>query len=544
MNHFLSDSEVSALMIKVKAGDNAAWEAICENFDRYIHECAWRRLRKIDMADAYRKELEEDLYMAGWQGFVSAIRNYDPAHGKLLTYATYYIDGEIAKEMDLLLNPLRLTERPETAEDKKKSAKISRVSMDVCPNQTSVFHIPDKPFTIPEAPEREKYSAERRTLQILKVLHILTDEDHTISKDELGRMLRLYRMAKYDNGTPLESPNTFTSTLESILTELNPMEYSAENDAEYRIKYEGYREDRLKKRLNKGGGKKAADITGFSYVHTFDKDELDMLLQLICFSDMLSSDEKSILISKLVGTASTYYRSPFWDGEKIKFNPKAVYGRFSSRKQEEKAKLSKNLKIIQQAMNHMGQIVFRFNRYTAEHTMIPKTDYPHKLSPYHLAVYHDNYYCIGLKEDDKRIWHYRVDLMSEVEIVRDAEGKIVPIEVCPFDGLPITNAYWNPEKYMAEHLNMAFDEPQDIRIKIRNTDYTIIHDWFGDHYEKTDEACEEGYDIVRVRTSPFMIVRWALQYGNAVEIMNEEIRKRIGEEIRKVGGAYGLEFSS
>ncbi len=540
MNHFLSDSEISALIIKAKAGDNAAWKAICENFDRYIHKCAWRRLKKAGMTDDYRLELEEDLYMAGWQGFVSAIRNYDSAHGQILTYATHYIDGEIAKEMDLLLNPLGLTERPETEEDKEKSVKISKISLDVCPNKTSVFHMPNKPFTIPESPEREKYSAERRTLQILKVLHILTDEDHAISKDELGRMLRLYRMAKYDNGTPLESPNTFTSTMESILQELNPMEYSEEKDAKYKIRYEGYKEDRLKKRLNKEGGKKAADITGFSYIHTFDKDELDKLLQLICFSDMLSSGEKSVLISKLVGTASTYYSSPFWDGEKIKFNPKAIYGRFSSGRQEEKEKLSKNLKIIQQAVNSMGQIRFKFNRYTAKHTMIAKSNYLHTLSPYHLVVYHDNYYCIGLKKDDKRIWHYRVDLMSEVEIVRDADGKIVPIEVCPFEGLPITNAYWNPEKYMAEHLNMAFDEPQDIRIKIRNTDYTIIHDWFGDYYEKTDEACGDGYDIVKVRTSPFMIVRWALQYGDAVEIMDEEIQEKIREELNSMGEKYGI----
>ena len=99
---------------------------------------------------------------------------------------------------------------------------------------------------------------------------------------------------------------------------------------------------------------------------------------------------------------------------------------------------------------------------------------------------------------------------------------------------------------MAEHLNMAYDEPQDIKIKIRNTDYTILHDWFGDHYEKVEELIETDengrevtYDIVLIRTSPYMIVHWAMQYGTNVEIMNEEIREKIREEIRRVGERYG-----
>lgn len=165
-----------------------------------------------------------------------------------------------------------------------------------------------------------------------------------------------------------------------------------------------------------------------------------------------------------------------------------------------------------------------FKNDSKEEKQIPKTDYIHILSPYHLVVYHDNYYCIGLKKDDKRIWHYRVDLMSNIEIVTDDSGREVPVEIIAFEGNPICNACWNPEKYMSEHLNMAYDETQDIRIKIRDTDYTIIHDWFGDHYEKMNEPCEEGYDIVRVRTSPYMIVHWAMQYGTSVEIMDEEIK--------------------
>ena len=91
---------------------------------------------------------------------------------------------------------------------------------------------------------------------------------------------------------------------------------------------------------------------------------------------------------------------------------------------------------------------------------------------------------------------------------------------------------------MAKHLYMAFGKPREIRIKIRNKDYTILHDWFGNHYEKTKQPCEEGYDIVKVRTSPSMIVHWAMQYAGAVEVMDEEIREKIRIEIKKLKEKY------
>lgn len=571
MSEFLTEEEINDLIAKAKIGDNDAWKMLYDNYERYIHRCAWNRLWKMELSDSSFEGMEEDLFMAGWEGFVSAIKNHDPGKGKFLTYATHYINGEITKELQLLLNPLGLKNKPKYVRNSEESRNITRVSLETIPEIGTPSQPPEKELSVPKAPDRGAYSIERRVLQIMDVLRLQTDEDHSITKSELGNLLRLYRIGKYDNGTPLEDPRTLTDTLIDILQELDPMEYSENREAEYKILYNGYKEDRLKQRLDmesekehkekgskkesgkagsKKGGKKAPSITGFSYVHTFSNAELDQLMQLISFSDMLSLDEKSKLIRKLMGTASEYYRSPFWDGEGVKFHPQGIYGRFSGRTQSDRWQFSENIKQIQNAVNHLWQIRFRFNQYTEGHEMIPKSEYMHTLSPYHLVVYHDNYYCIGLKAgngaDDKRIWHYRVDLMSDVEIIRDSDGKPIPIEVYNFAGLPISNAVWNPETYMAEHLNMAYDEPQDIKIKIRNTDYTILHDWFGDHYEKVEELVETDengrevtYDIVLVRTSPYMIVHWAMQYGTNVEIMNEEIREKIREEIRRVGERYG-----
>ena len=101
-----------------------------------------------------------------------------------------------------------------------------------------------------------------------------------------------------------------------------------------------------------------------------------------------------------------------------------------------------------------------------------------------------------------------------------------------------TNAYWNPEKYMSEHLYMGYDKPRDILIKIKSGDYTFLHDWFGNHYEKTSNSDEEGMDIVKIKTSPSMMVHWAMQYAGKVEVLDEEIIGLIRMELVKAREIY------
>lgn len=595
--NYLTNSEIEGLIEEIKSGNNDAWEKIYHNFENYIHKCCKDKLIKFCLSDAEYQEFEEDMYMAGWQGFVDSLKNYVPGKVKFLTYATCYINGEISKELDFLLNPLGLTERPKPRKkiesDEVEKVGISRISIDdetgISENvlsyalmrrrhnddaKSETFENEDLErmseiagFLKYEEDSKEKleqlfaqngisdlggYSNERTTLQILEILRQTTDEKHTVSKDELQRLLRLYRIVKYKNNTSVPVDNTFNRIVAEILLELNPGEYSGENENDYRIKYDGYTEDKLNKKIkpDKSSSQKvesgsAPVLNGLHYVHPFEYEETDRLIQLISFSDMLSVDDKKKLIGKIFELTGKYYTTPYWDGENLKFNPRAVHSRLTGNKTSDRGKLAESLKTLQYAVNNLAQVRFKFNRYNADHELVPTSEYLHELSPYHLVVYHDNYYCIGLKKGDSRVWHYRVDLMTDVEIIRNEDGKIVPVKLTDFEGLPILRAAWDPEKYMSEHINMAYDEPQDIRIKIKNTDYTIIHDWFGDHYEKEDEvtgADEDGneihYDIVKVRTSPSMIVHWAMQYGSRVEIMDEEVRMDIRKNIRSLNDVY------
>lgn len=532
MRDFLSESRIEELIKKAKNGDNEAWKDLCDNYKDYVHKRAWDRLKSFDMKLFKKRDIEKDLYQAGWLGFAMALSKFDiTQRAKFITYATYYIDGEISRELDELLNTLGVTERPRKSDGKVNTDLLKRedISDEVVVGKSILSKMSESNLSVDDATDLGDYSAERRALQIVELLKMLTDENHILSKDELWRLLKLYRIAKYNNGNR-EDDRTLASTIEEILLELNPEHYSEESADKYRVKYEGYEEDRLllnKENKKSNNHKKAKSITNFSYVHTFSNEELDRLIALISFTDMFTEDDKQILIKKMISTASLYYKTPFWDGEDIKFNPVAVHGRFSGHTTKNKSKLADNIKVLQYAINNLAQVRFRFNYYDENYEMIPLNGYIHTVSPYHLVVYHDNYYCIGLKNDDSRIWHYRVDLMSDIEIVTDELGEIVPIKVSDFEGLPISNAFWNPEKYMSEHLYMGYDTPRDILIKIKSGDYTFLHDWFGNHYEKINDTAEEGMDIVKIKTSPSMMVHWAMQYAGKVEVLDGEIREKI-----------------
>jgi DNA-directed RNA polymerase specialized sigma subunit len=528
---YLTNGEVNQLIVNAKCGDDAAWQELYDNFERYVHKCAWEKLEKFDFDNIKKTAMEEELSQAGWIGFIDALKNYRSDKTKFITYATKYIDGAMKKELSIQLNTLGLTHY--------ENEKIQRELVET--EIAKALQKGEDEQSIDNEPAGEKYAAERRALQILYILHTLTDENHTMSKEEINQSLRLYRMAKYKNGLPLEANNTITNTMKNLMLELNPLEYQGDNEAEYRITYDGYKENRLKNNMESSG--KAKPISNFAYAHLFSNEELDTLIEQVCLSDLISAQEKENLVKKLVLTASSYYETPFWSEGNIRFNPKAVHSRLDERDVNKTKELVKNIGVIQEALNNLGQIKFHFNRYNADGEMEYTSDYVHMLSPYHIVVYHENYYCIGMKQSedkpDERIWHCRVDLMSDVEIAKDDAGKIIPINVCAFEGLPIANAIWNPEKYMSEHLYMGYDEPREIMIKIKNTDYTILYDWFGNHYEKISDISDEaGHDVVRVKTSPAMILPWAMQYAGKVEILDEDIREKMREKIENARRKY------
>lgn len=403
--------------------------------------------------------------------------------------------------------------------------------------------------------------AGNKAVQVLEILKKISDESHAVTQAELLEAMR-------ETGDAVtESPATLANTVDEILRQINPMEYTKENDAEYRIKYKGYEENlldkkeeikELKKKVRRKEANvreireelsrlpvKAPSITNLRYIHDFTDEEMDQLIQAISFSDGISAQAKTNLIRKIINTASIHYETPFYDRRKrkLRFNPKGIFARTYRMPEggagEKGTDPGRQVSFIQKAINDGVRIAFRFNDYDADKNLVPRNR-AYELNPYHIVVYHDMYYLIGNMPGTGNLSHYRIDLMSEIRVSIDDRGK--PVKRTPMaklEGTKELSRTWDPVKYMSEHLQMGYDEPRRIKIKIPQDQYTVLHDWFGDHYRKLPAPCEDGFDYVDVVTSPFMIVHWAMQYAGVVEIMDEEIREKIREEIEILRKKYG-----
>ena len=400
-----------------------------------------------------------------------------------------------------------------------------------------------------------------KAVQVLEVLKKISDESHAVTQAELLEAMRETGDAATD------IPAVLSHTVDEILRQINPVEYTKENEAQYRIKYRGYRENLLDvkeeiKELKKAARRKGADrrkieerrsvlpakapsITDLRYIHDFTDEEMDQMIRIISFSDCISAEEKTNLIGKITDTASIHYETPFYDRKKrkLKFNLRGIFARtYRTPEREAKEKgadSGRQVSFIQKAINDGVRIGFRFNDYDADKNLVPrKLEY--ELNPYHIVVYHDMYYLIGNRPGMENLSHYRIDLMSEIRVLTDDMGEHVKrTPMAKLEGVREMGGTWNPVKYMSEHLYMGYDKPKHIRIKIPKDQYTVLHDWFGDHYRKLRVPCEEGFDYVDIVTSPAMIVHWAMQYAGIVEIMDEEIREKIRGEIGRLQEKYG-----
>lgn len=470
-------------------------------------------------------DVQNDLESVGLMALHTATQNYDPDNeegAKFKTYASAYIKLSFANYF------------------KTKNMPEPDFGDTIRPPKPDEFLQEDKEQSI----KIGKKEPDRQVLQILEVLRMWSDANHTLTQQDIIDWHYAYCYEKH-GFTDKPDRRTMSKLIKNLILELDPYEYSEMNKDDYKILYDGFDKDLLKKSLEDDDDGKITDI---SLVHPFSNGEMDKLIEAVCFSDMLTGEEKTRLVKKIFATASEYYRSPFWDkaDQKILFNPEVLQGRLS--KKFGGRSVADNNSIVQKAISGRNVISFKFNHYKEDGTLEPNvrkdSDEPrvYVLRPYHLVVYHDNYYCLGFHEGSKNIYHYRVDLMSDIELVVNEEGKPVTEEMVPIDDYRFVGDFWNPERYMAEHIYMAYGNPRDIRIKIDNRDkkgFTFLRDWFGEHYELLNSRDEsEGYITVTVKADPKMIVHWAMQYAVLVEVLDDEVRELIREELKMLGEKY------
>lgn len=375
-----------------------------------------------------------------------------------------------------------------------------------------------------------KPSKYERSYRILEYLKKNTDQEHKVKQSDLRKIEYLKQY--------IGNKETFNDTIVNMANAMNSDSNERINpEEEWRIVF-----DAFAKRYGSEGteeedeeGTQRMPIRGLYYNHIFSYDEINSLIEGILFSKTMTPEDGKKLIEKIESHLTT------------KFYPKGAKQicRVNEPQLTDKGRIRENLKMIQQAIDERVQISFRFCGYNRRKELEPVREEKDTVSPYYLVANGGKYYLLACKEMRineeliRKMSIWRVDLMGEMEIPgRDEKLGIPGIPALKKEKVKHLPKQWS-EDFHLSHLNMAFDEPVKIRLKIarvrEKADYTFLHDWFGDTFRFVGKS-----DIVEVKCSPFAMVNWALQYSDRVEVLEpESIRQQVAEKVRRLYEKYG-----
>lgn len=392
-----------------------------------------------------------------------------------------------------------------------------------------------------------KPSKYERSYRILEYLRKNSDSRHTITQASLRKIPELSGF--------IGDKETYNDTIVNMAMAMN-------FDADELLKPEDEWKINFKEFTRLYGGKAESDaqntdeeavygrmpIRGLYYNHTFSYEEIDCLIESILFSKTLDTQTASRLIHKIKNHMTTrFYHSATENICRI-YEPVVM----------DKEILRKNLLLLQKAIKAHVQVSFRFNGYTHKKTLKPVRNTKDTVSPYYITANGGRYYLLACREipSEKKpvrnmsVW--RIDLMTELEIPGRNEklgiSGIPALKKQEVENLP---PRWS-EDFQFSHLNMSFDKPIPIKLKIKSPkddspkherlrpDYTFMHDSFGDHFRYIcHEAVPPYDDIVEVVCSPYAMVNWALQYSDRVEVIApESVREAVKAKIKNLVSKY------
>ena len=391
-----------------------------------------------------------------------------------------------------------------------------------------------------------------RILEILKILQERTDECTSLSQKEIYDLLK-----KTDHPC---SERSLVDYLQVLMRELNPEDADGYVDArfskaDYKIIVKGL-DEKLKARdegLEEDGAKKL-QLRNIRYNQLFSFEELNQVIEAVLFLKNTSADQKEKLIRKLQTLSSVNYakHSPFIS-ETTGCISKNISGVFEDSRIDEKV-VKKNLNIIREAMEaNEGRgykISFCFNGYDKDKQLVLRKNgagdpIRYISNPYYVILYNGKYYLICNIEPYENVAFYRIDLMSDVAVhikrsLVDSQRFVRAIrkQKRNIQGLPKEWEDRSAAAFQSEHLYMFYGEPCEIRLKIDRERYTLLHDYFGEHYTFIKHI-DEIWDEVKVTCVPKAMEAWAMQCSAYVEVLSpENVRANIANTCEQLLERY------
>lgn len=251
----------------------------------------------------------------------------------------------------------------------------------------------------------------------------------------------------------------------------------------------------------------------------FEEAELRLLIDSVLFSKNITSRQAKILIGKLRAQANKYFDVKVSHVANL---PELFHA--------DNKQVMYALNDINDAISQKNKISFDYNDYGPDFKLHHKREEKYIVNPYQMVANNGRYYLIGNYDKYDDISHYRIDRMTDVEILPEKAKRISQIK-------GMENGFSLP-KHMAEHIYMFSGESVQIKLLAKKSQMNELIDWFGKDFTILGEK-EEEY-LITLRCNERAMYYWALQYGPFVEILEPlQLRTEIQEAINEMQKKYG-----
>jgi len=239
----------------------------------------------------------------------------------------------------------------------------------------------------------------------------------------------------------------------------------------------------------------------------FTDAELRLLIDGVFTSGAITDKEAHELVKKLEKFSNKYFKS----------HVSHIHST-SSGKNAENQNVMDSIAAIDDAIAKGKKIAFSYLQYGIDFKLHPKRNLRYVVSPYQMINNKGKYYLIGNYDEHDDVSHYRLDRITDVEILKENRKPMKTIK-----GL---EKGFNIQEYISEHVYMYSGESERIKLCTNENMMDTLIDSFGKDFRV---EFGEGSDIiVTLKCNPNAIFYWAMQYGNNVEVLEpESMRERI-----------------
>ena len=317
---------------------------------------------------------------------------------------------------------------------------------------------------------------------ILEILRNYTDEDHSLTQQEIIKLLEL----NYGMDCDRRSVKNNVLSLKELGEECG-FEISMEK---------GYR----------------------LISREFDDAELRILIDSVLFSKSISTRQAKDLIKKIRNLASKYFNAKVSHVCNLPefnrtINKQAMY----------------SMDVINDAIAEKRKINFIYNDIGTDFKLHPRREEPYVVNPYQIVANNGRFYLICNYDKYDNVAHFRIDRMTDVH---ELEEKIKPMKEVPeLDGR------LNLPKHMAEHIYMFNGPSSAIKLATTADMMSDLVDWFGTDFKILEQDGDKI--VVRLNCNEKAMRFWALQYGPYVEVLGpESLRKQVKTDIAAMSKKY------